>query len=107
VRASEHALAHITGGGIPGNLERVLPPNVDAVVREGSWPVPVWCEVVQRGGRVDAGEMRRVFNLGIGLIAVCAAGAVDEVRSAARRAGVETWVIGEAVLGEGRVRFEA
>ena len=106
VRARLHALAHITGGGIPGNLVRVLPAGVDAVVRGGAWPVPASFEVVRRGGSVGAEEMRRVFNLGVGLVAVCAPGEVAAVRGAAREAGVETWEIGAVVAGRGAVRWD-
>ncbi len=106
VRSRVHALAHITGGGISGNLDRVLPGTVDAVVRAGQWPMPVWCEVVQRGGRLDDEEMRNVFNLGVGMIAVCAAADRDAVRQAAERAGVETWDIGVTEAGAGAVRWE-
>ena len=106
VRRTVHALAHITGGGIPGNLGRVLAADVDAVISAGSWPVPEACRVVQRGGDVPEEEMRRVFNLGVGMIAVCPERDVDAVRAAARAAGVETWVIGGAVAGTGAVRWE-
>ena len=106
-RGQVHALAHITGGGIPGNLDRVLPAGVDAVVASGSWPVPAACRVVQRAGDVDEDELRRVFNLGVGMIAVCAAEDAPAVRAAATGAGVETWTIGRVVAGSGRVRWEA
>ena len=105
VRGTVHALAHITGGGIPGNLDRVLPRSIDAVVEPSSWTVPAWCAAIQRGGRVSDAEMRDVFNLGIGMIAVCAVSDVDAVRAAARAAQVETWVIGHTVAGRGAVRF--
>jgi phosphoribosylformylglycinamidine cyclo-ligase len=62
--------AHITGGGIAGNLKRILPPNVDAVVQSGSWPEPGIFGVLRRAGAVPEEEMRSAFNLGIGLIAV-------------------------------------
>jgi phosphoribosylformylglycinamidine cyclo-ligase len=106
VRAVVHALAHITGGGIPGNLNRVLPENVDAVIADGTWPVPVACRVVQRGGHVPDEEMRRVFNMGVGMVAVCAPDAVSQVRAAALAAGVDTWVIGTTAPGGGHVRWE-
>jgi len=106
VRTEVHALAHITGGGIPGNLVRVLPPSVDAVVRWGSWAVPAASVVVQRAGSVADEEMRRVFNLGVGFIAVGTAEGVATAREVAAAAGVETWVIGEVVRGTGRVRWE-
>jgi phosphoribosylformylglycinamidine cyclo-ligase len=107
VRTTVHALAHVTGGGIPGNLDRVLPKTVDAVVQDGSWPVPVACRVIQDAGRVAVEEMRRVFNLGVGMIAVCAAGDVPAVRAAATSAGVDTWVIGRTEPGSGVVRYES
>ncbi len=105
VRTRVHALAHITGGGIPGNLVRVLPGEADAIVREGSWPVPPAFRVVQAAGSVGDEEMRNVFNLGVGLIAVAPPGEVPAVRAAAREAGVETWEIGGVERGTGRVRW--
>ena len=105
VRTAVHALAHITGGGIPGNLVRVLPGAVDAVVRDGSWPEPVACRLVRRAGKVGDAEMRRVFNLGVGLIAVCPPETVAAARASAAAAGVETWVIGAVVAGSGTVRW--
>ena len=105
IRTLVHALAHITGGGIPGNLDRVLPSTVDAVVDDGAWRLPVWCRVIQEAGKVGTAEMRRVFNLGIGMIAVSAPGDAGRVQAAARAAGVETRVIGEIVPGSGTVRF--
>jgi len=107
VRARLHALAHVTGGGIPGNLVRVLPGTVDAVVRGGSWPVPAAFELVRRGGAVSDEEMRQVFNLGIGLVAACAPADAAGLRAAAREAGVETWEIGTTVAGRGAVRWDA
>jgi len=106
VRQRFHALAHITGGGIPGNLVRVLPDTTDAVVRGGSWPVPAPFRVVQEGGSVGDEEMRAVFNLGVGLIGVCPSGDAGAVRATARAAGVETWEIGVVERGQGRVRWE-
>ena len=106
VRSLPHALAHITGGGVPGNLSRVLPANVDAVVADGTWPMPAACRAVQDAARVPMEEMRRVFNLGIGLVAVCAPGDVSALRAAAEAAHVETWVIGTTARGSGAVRFE-
>ena len=90
-----HALAHITGGGIPGNLSRVLPAGTEALVKAGSWPWLPLFRVLMRGGQVTRDEMRRVFNLGIGLIAVVARDDVEAAMRAAERAKVEAWVIGE------------
>ncbi|MFZ5623489.1 MAG: phosphoribosylformylglycinamidine cyclo-ligase [Gemmatimonadota bacterium] len=100
-----HGLAHITGGGIAGNLVRVLPPGVMATIEARAWPLPPLFATLEVGGKVSEDEMREVFNLGIGMIAAVAPEAVETVRSAARAAGVETWVIGEVSAGERRVRF--
>jgi phosphoribosylformylglycinamidine cyclo-ligase len=96
-----HALAHVTGGGIPGNLPRALPDGCGAVVQAGSWAVPPLFTWLAAAGRVAPDEQARVFNLGVGMIAVAPAGDVDGIRAAARAAGVETWVIGDVVAGDG------
>jgi phosphoribosylformylglycinamidine cyclo-ligase len=101
-----HALAHITGGGVPGNLVRVLPEGCEAVVDAGSWPWPPVFRVLMRAGKISHGEMRRVFNLGIGMIAVVARGEVEAVVQAAQRAKVPAWMIGEVRAGKTGVRFE-
>jgi len=100
-----HALAHITGGGIPGNLVRVLPAGAEAVVDAGGWPWPAVFRVLMRAGDVSLGEMRRVFNLGIGMIAVAARDDAEAAIAAAKRAGVEAWVVGEVRAGTRGVKF--
>lgn len=100
-----HGIAHITGGGIPGNLVRVLPEECEAVVNSSSWELPPLFRTLQVGGKVSIEEMRDVFNLGVGLIAVLPAKEVDAAVSAAREAGVETWVCGEIRRGARSVRF--
>lgn len=102
-----HALAHITGGGIAGNLVRVLPEGCLAEVDAGSWEWPALFRALQEGGKVETSEMREVFNLGAGLIAVLPEGAVEAARSAAAADGVETWVMGRVVAGRRGVRFTA
>jgi phosphoribosylformylglycinamidine cyclo-ligase len=101
-----HALAHVTGGGIPGNLVRVLPSGCDAVLDAGSWPWPALFRVLMRAGQVGREEMRRVFNLGIGMIAVVARDEVEATIRAAERVQVPAWIIGEIRAGKGSVRFE-
>jgi len=102
-----HALAHVTGGGIAGNLVRVLPPGVEAVVDAGSWPWPPLFRVLMRAGQVGREEMRRVFNLGVGMIAVVARADVEAAVRAAERAQVQAWLIGEVRAGSKPVvRFE-
>ncbi len=96
-----HACAHITGGGIVGNLPRVLPDGVGAVLRRASWDEPPLFEEIRRLGSVDEDEMDRVFNRGIGMALIVDAGGVGDVLSAltaAERPGV---VIGEIVAGSG------
>lgn len=96
-----HALAHITGGGIPGNLVRIMPQGTAAVVDAGSWPWPLLFRVLMRAGQVDREEMRRVFNLGIGMIAVTARDDVEAVVQAAARVNVPAWIMGEVRSAKG------
>jgi len=96
-----HGLAHITGGGIPGNLPRVLPAGLGARVQRGSWDVPAVFEALQRGGRVAVEEMDRVFNMGIGMIAVVDERDAETVVAAADRDGIDAWVIGRVAPGDG------
>jgi phosphoribosylformylglycinamidine cyclo-ligase len=105
VLGSMHALAHITGGGIAGNLVRVLPEHVQAVVEPAAWPRPALFRFIQQAGTVDEAEMREVFNLGIGMIGVLPADGVAAAQAAARVAGVQTWVIGDVRAGARDVRF--
>ena len=102
---SVHALAHITGGGIAGNLVRVLPEGCEAVVDAGSWAWPPLFRVLKQAGEVALGEMRRVFNIGIGMVAVVGRDQVDVVRREAERGQVRTWIIGEIRPGKAAVRF--
>ena len=105
VLGSMHALAHITGGGIAGNLVRVLPERAMAVVEPSAWPRPALFRFIQQAGKVDEAEMRDVFNLGVGMIGVLPAAAVAAAQAAAEAAGVETWVIGDVRAGARDVRF--
>ncbi|MBV8236435.1 MAG: phosphoribosylformylglycinamidine cyclo-ligase [Acidimicrobiia bacterium] len=99
------ALAHVTGGGLPGNLSRVLPAACDAVVQRGTWEVPRIFDEIQRLGDVSDAEMARVFNLGIGMVAVVAPGDVLRTHDVLRSHGVASVEIGEVVAGEGRARL--
>lgn len=100
------ALAHITGGGLPGNLNRVLPAGVDARLYPGRWDLPeVFGEIAARGP-VEPGEMYRVFNMGIGMCAVVPRKDVKEALAVLRRSGIEALEIGEIVEGGGRVLID-
>jgi phosphoribosylformylglycinamidine cyclo-ligase len=96
-----HGLAHVTGGGVPGNLPRVLPEGLGAVVERSAWDVPAVFRTLQEAGRVATEEMDRVFNMGVGMIAVAAPDAVDAVREAASAGDVDSWVMGRVEPGAG------
>ncbi len=100
-----HGLAHITGGGIAGNLVRVLPEGCEALVDPDSWDPPALFWLLQDAGQVSNQEMRDVFNLGVGLIVVLPLDAVAAAQAAARTAGVATWIMGEIRGGPRAVRF--
>lgn len=95
--------AHITGGGIPGNVSRVLPAGVDAVIERGAWEPPRIFAEIQRLGRVDDDEMARVFNLGIGMAVVVAPADTVGALETLRTAGHPAVEIGEIVPGTGHV----
>ncbi|HEV2069648.1 MAG TPA: phosphoribosylformylglycinamidine cyclo-ligase [Acidimicrobiales bacterium] len=100
------AVAHITGGGIVGNLSRVLQPSTDAVVRQDSWEAPPIFGEIQRLGEVAGDEMARVFNLGIGMVVIVPPGDAHRAIDLARSAGHRAVQIGEVVTGSGRVVLE-
>ncbi|HEX9053335.1 MAG TPA: phosphoribosylformylglycinamidine cyclo-ligase [Gemmatimonadales bacterium] len=105
VLSQVHGLAHITGGGISGNLVRILPPGCEATVDSSSWVLPPLFRVLQQAGGVSVDEMRDVFNLGVGLIAVLPPDAVAAARAAAGADGVATWIMGDVRRGQRAVRF--
>ncbi len=96
-----HGLAHITGGGIPGNLPRVLPAGLGASVDPTSWEVPVLFRALQDAGNVQREEMDRVFNMGVGMIVVVDPSDVPAIVDAAEAGGVEAWAIGSIEEGDG------
>ncbi len=100
-----HGMAHITGGGIAGNLVRVLPQDIEAVIEVRSWRWPALFQAIADGGAVSLGEMRDVFNLGVGMIAAVPPDHVATVQAAAASAGVPTWLLGESRRGPRAVRF--
>jgi phosphoribosylformylglycinamidine cyclo-ligase len=98
-----HAMAHITGGGLPGNLDRALPAGLSGVVDRGTWEIPPVFAALQDAGDVPEDEMFRVFNMGVGLVAIASRSDADEIVGAARVAGVTGWVLGEVRPGSGEV----
>ncbi len=100
-----HAMAHITGGGIPGNLNRALPSHLDAVVETTSWAIPPLFGVLEEAGRVDRAEMYRTFNMGVGMIVITDTDSAVAVSDFAARAGVQSWSIGRIRPGSGQVHL--
>jgi phosphoribosylformylglycinamidine cyclo-ligase len=99
------ALAHVTGGGIPGNLVRVLPEHVDAVVNRSTWrPQPIF-ELVQRKGRIEDSEMESTFNMGVGMFAIVSAGDTDRALAFLAGRGMDAWQVGEIIDGSGTVQM--
>ncbi|MBI2854817.1 MAG: phosphoribosylformylglycinamidine cyclo-ligase [Chloroflexi bacterium] len=99
-------LAHLTGGGFEGNIPRVLPDGTAVRLQRGSWPVPQIFRLIQEKGKVDESEMYRVFNMGIGMVAICAAKRADELLAKvpeARRIGE---VVQAGEKGKPRVIFD-
>ena len=105
VLGAVHGIAHVTGGGIAGNLVRVLPSGVGAVIDSRSWEWPPLFRFLMQAGQVSEAEMREVFNIGVGLLAAVPPGEVDRVRHAARSVGIDTWIAGDIRAGQRGVRF--
>jgi len=98
-------LAHITGGGLPGNVERVLTGNVDACIDPGSWQWPEVFTWLQKTGRIEQAEMYRTFNCGIGMVAIVPRSQADDAAEQLHKAGQSVCVIGEIKAGTGTVRI--
>jgi len=105
VKKAVKAIAHITGGGLVENLPRVLPADCDAAVDPARWPRPPIFDLIQRTGGVAEDEMRRVFNLGIGMVLVVSPFSANAVLDKLHRAGERAFAIGRIVRGKGGVRF--
>jgi phosphoribosylformylglycinamidine cyclo-ligase len=100
-RGTIRALAHITGGGIPGNLPRSLPEGLGAEIRRDSWEIPSLFRSLAELGNVDEDEMFRVFNMGVGMIVAVALEQADPVLERLRGRGEGAWQLGRVVAGEG------
>jgi phosphoribosylformylglycinamidine cyclo-ligase len=90
-----HAMCHVTGGGLPGNLPRSLPPGLTARVDRASWEPPVVFRVVQALGGVADEEMARATNLGVGMVLVLPPAAADRAAAFLAGRGIDAWVMGE------------
>lgn len=100
-----HAMAHITGGGIPGNLDRALPSHLDAMVNLRSWEVPNLFRVLGEAGGVARDELFRAFNMGVGMVVICDPAHASAVIEASRAGGIPAWTLGHVGPGAGTVRL--
>jgi phosphoribosylformylglycinamidine cyclo-ligase len=100
-----YGMAHITGGGIPGNLVRVLPPDTQAVIDVNRWPYPPVFSFLQSVGHVEPSEMFRVFNMGIGYVLITDHDHVQTIADVSGAAGIDSYLIGEITSGPRQVRL--
>jgi phosphoribosylformylglycinamidine cyclo-ligase len=100
-----HAMAHITGGGLPGNVNRALPDTLDAVIEAGSWEVPNLFRQLEQAGQVDRAEMYRTFNMGVGMVVITDEAGAQAVQAAAASVHLGSWRLGRIVRGAGQVRI--
>jgi phosphoribosylformylglycinamidine cyclo-ligase len=90
-----HGLAHITGGGITGNVPRILPEHCRAVIDRKSWEFPSVFKVIQQAGNIDQEEMFKVFNMGVGLIVVAPSDEAAKILETIQGQGMAGWVMGD------------
>jgi phosphoribosylformylglycinamidine cyclo-ligase len=100
-----HAMAHITGGGLPGNVNRALPDTLDAVIKASSWEIPNLFLQLERAGAVPRAEMYRTFNMGIGMVVITDEANAPAVEASAASANIASWRLGRVVPGTGQVRI--
>ena len=100
-------MAHITGGGLPGNVNRALPDDVDAKISLDAWDVPPIFPFLQKRGGVEDDEMFRVFNMGIGYVLIVRPAFADSIVRQLNRLGEQAFVLGKIVNGKGNVRLES
>lgn len=105
-RVRIRGIAHITGGGIPGNLPRVLPEGTGAVLKKGSWPIPAVFRLIGEMGNVPRDDMAATFNMGIGCIMIVRREVADVSVSLLRENGFDSYLIGSVVQGKREVRYE-
>ena len=103
VKRIVHSMAHITGGGLVGNIPRVLPKNCNAVIKKSSWLVPKIFTFLQAQGPVEEAEMFRVFNMGIGFVLIVAEDFANSIAKKLSRFGEKVYRIGRITTGTGKV----
>ena len=105
VLARIHGMAHITGGGLPGNVNRVLPDTLDAVIESASWEIPNLFRQLEQAGAVPRAEMYRTFNMGVGMVVIADEASVPAIEASASSAHIATFRLGRVVRGTGQVRI--
>ena len=104
-RCDVGAVAHITGGGLPGNLPRALPAGLDAVLVPGSWPVPRIFAEVQAAAGADDAEMGRTFNMGLGMVVSVPPEQAEQALEVLADHGLGAGTVGRVSDGTGLCRF--
>lgn len=107
VKEVVHAMAHITGSGLPGNVPRVIPADCDAVLKKSSWARPKVFDFLQNAGPVEEEEMFRVFNMGIGYCLIVAEDFADSITEQLTKFGEKVYRIGRVTSGTGQVVFKS
>ena len=105
VLARIHGMAHITGGGLPGNVVRVLPDSLDAAVEASSWEIPNLFQQLERAGDVSRPEMYRTFNMGVGMVVITDEASVPSIEASCASAHIATYRLGRIVRGTGQVNI--
>ena len=103
VKRIVHGMAHITGGGLVGNIPRVLPRDCDAVLKKSNWPVPKIFTFLKKKGPVEEAEMFRVFNMGIGFVLIVAEDFANSITKKLLRFGEKVYKMGRVTTGTGKV----
>jgi len=99
-------MAHITGGGIPGNLPRILPDGVGVLIRNDAWSVPAIFKIIEEMGRVPTEDMRRTFNMGLGYIMIVSEEKAERTVSLLREQGYDSSIVGTILKGRKEVTYE-
>jgi len=103
VKRIVHGMAHITGGGLVGNIPRVLPKDCDATIKKSSWPKYKIFTFLQKAGPVEEEEMFRVFNMGIGFVLIVAEDFAESITKKLTKYGERVYKIGRITTGTGKV----
>jgi phosphoribosylformylglycinamidine cyclo-ligase len=106
VKRVVHGMAHITGGGLVGNIPRVLPKDCDAAIKKSSWPKQKIFTFLQKTGPIEEDEMFRVFNMGIGFVLIVSEDFADSIVKKLTRYGEQVYKIGRITTGTGKVTLK-